>query len=138
MIEITLDYPPSVNHLYEHGTDKKIKTKDALAWEEAALWDIKQQTHGKKIDKSSETIVIILARADKRRTDYDNPLKEINDVLKKAGLIEDDRQFDCAIVLMGLSETGKNHIRINLIPEEWEKLEIFKTLPRPTKKAKKK
>lgn len=130
MIQLLLDYPPSVNHLYIHGTAKKIKTEEAREWEKAALYDIKNQTHGKLINDDCDTINIILLRADKRRADYDNPLKEINDVLKKAGLIKDDSQITCAVVLKGDSDTGKNYIRVSLIHEDWGLLEIYKSQPK--------
>jgi Holliday junction resolvase RusA-like endonuclease len=59
-------------------------------WEKDAVLEIKRQYHGEPIE-GPVTVDIIFNHADKRVRDCDNPVNSICDMLKKAGVLKDDR-----------------------------------------------
>lgn len=64
------------------------KSEDYCAWLREAGWRVKQQRAGKV--PGVYKIAITAVRPDRRRRDLDNLIKPISDLLKAAGVIEDD------------------------------------------------
>lgn len=85
---INLPFPPSINALWRATGRRVYRTKKYTGWIAQALAEIAvqcpQPVPGRYV------IRISLGRPDKRRRDVDNYGKAISDVLKEAGVIEDD------------------------------------------------
>jgi len=86
---IDLPYPPSANKL--HGTRRdggKYVLPKVRAWREDAAWLLKSQKP--EPIRGRYTIKILIKRPDKRRRDISNLSKEVNDLLVRCGVVEDD------------------------------------------------
>ncbi|SHK20072.1 RusA family crossover junction endodeoxyribonuclease [Thermocrinis minervae] len=94
MIKLTLPFlpvPKSNRYLRKKG-GKVFKPPRVKNWEVRAIWEIKQQYTGEKINKPvSMQVTFILPN--RRKRDIDNMLKSLWDVLEKAGVIENDSQI---------------------------------------------
>jgi len=93
MIEITLPWPPSVNHYWLRRSDGKgVRVSGpGVAFREACQWQVKAQkaAHG----LTGPLVVDIVAfMPDKRRRDLDNILKALLDGLTHSGVWGDDSQ----------------------------------------------
>ncbi len=93
MTEITLPWPPSVNHYWLRRPDGKgvRVSAEGVAFRESCMWQVKAQkaAHG----LTGPLVVDIVAfMPDKRRRDLDNVLKAILDGLTHSGVWADDSQ----------------------------------------------
>jgi len=77
--------PLSVNKIFQ---GRRFKTKEYNAWIEEGLWLLKGQTLRQPPYKIS--IEFYMSKA----SDIDNPVKGTLDLLKKAGIISDDRYIE--------------------------------------------
>lgn len=88
MISLDLPYPPSTNHLFHNAAKGRSRTPRYNAWINEALWMVKQQRPAKIVGVF--TLLIVATRPDLRRRDASNLIKPVEDLLVKAGVIEDD------------------------------------------------
>lgn len=90
MIEITLPYPPSGNHMWKHAKGRHYLTDKAVNYYRNVALLVRQQA--KVINIDFEIVVTcVLYPPDKRRRDLDNAWKVIADSLTKAGVWQDDK-----------------------------------------------
>lgn len=94
MVELTLPYPPSTNHLWIRARKGMRKSPAYVAWLTEAGWIAKSQRPGSV--KGPYKLSIQVPRPDKRRRDIDNTIKPISDLLASIGVIRDD--CDCEMV----------------------------------------
>lgn len=101
MTTIVLPTPPSSNALYRNTTAReralfarrgfkakmRVKTDRYATWLQAAGWEIKRQRPAPI--KGFYAITVTVGR--KSRADLNNLVKAVEDLLKKQGVIEDDK-----------------------------------------------
>ena len=88
-----------------------VSSKNHAEWEVSALWQLK----GKPAIKTyPTTISCIFYNKDKRRRDNSNMLDSVQDVLVKAGILEDD---NCWLLDVGglHSELDKQNPRVEIL-----------------------
>ena len=88
-VKLTLPVPPSTNNLYRGGP--RYKTDEYKAWIHDAGWLVRAQHPGSLPDKVPLRCKVELPIPRKRDTDN---LKAIGDLLKRLGIIGDDRWID--------------------------------------------
>jgi len=134
MIELTLPWPPSVNHYKKVG--KLIKTKTGKMYQQRVntnetkmfYWNVYQEVKKRmpkegSIFRRSETIgvelYIEMSPPSERRWDVDNRLKVLLDSLVRAMVLADDSQIQKLIVLkMPMIANGKILLRISEYDKE--------------------
>ena len=85
--------PLSVNQVWQ---GRRFKTPAYKAFEEEVLYFLR----GKKFKKTKGPLEVyyVFSLKNHKRTDYDNLIKPLQDILVKAGLIADDRLIYRAVV----------------------------------------
>ena len=101
-IVLSIPFPVSANAMYRNAA-KTLKSKEYRAWIKAAAWTVATQTRTRITGPYKLTLLAV--PPDKRRRDIDNLLKSTNDVLKTAGVIDDDSQ--CRWIEARWVETGE-------------------------------
>ena len=89
MIELTLPYPPSVNATHRAVNRRVILSKRYRDWTLEAECAVAAQIQGKPLIQHYRLWIEATA-PDRRRRDLDNLLKPTSDLLKRAGVIQDD------------------------------------------------
>lgn len=94
MITFSLPFPPGVNNLYPQVKTKtgfrRITSKEYADWQKAAGWMVPRQAKG--VAPKWFRLALIFDRPDTgNRVDLDGRIKATIDLLKKAGVITDDR-----------------------------------------------
>lgn len=90
MIAVTVSLPPSTNNLYFNRTSGgRGKSTAYLKWIKANEWLVAFAAQGKRINGPFR-LVIEVGKPDKRRRDITNLIKPLEDLLKRAGAIQDD------------------------------------------------
>lgn len=103
MVEIILPRPPSINRLWRIGRGRMFRSAEYMAWLDKCEVIIKEA--GIAPVKGPYKLFVRAVRPDKRRRDIDNiGSKAINDLLQKAGVVEDDCL--CQAVLCKWVESG--------------------------------
>lgn len=104
MFSVVIPFPPSANKLWEPGkagkrggvSFKPTMRKSAFyrAWQQHAQLMINTQ-HAKPV-KGHYILYLLMPKIDARHRDIDNLLKASSDIVKHAGLIDDDHLCDAA------------------------------------------
>jgi Holliday junction resolvase RusA-like endonuclease len=83
---VTLPFPPTVNNLFANTPNGRVRTAKYRAWAKAAL------THcrGARRIAGPYRLTVLATRPDSRKRDLSNLLKATEDLLVKAGLVQDD------------------------------------------------
>jgi crossover junction endodeoxyribonuclease RusA len=86
---LNLPYPPTANNLFDNVPRRgRVKSAGYRAWLTEAGWLIKMQKP--EPVRGSYRLTIIATRPDRRARDLGNLEKAVSDLLKAAGVIEDD------------------------------------------------
>ena len=106
MLELTLPYPPSVNHMYRHSRRGVFLTPEVKQYRSL----VRLMLRGAKVEPVAGDVVleIYLHPPDRRKRDCDNAIKQVQDALqaeKHRGIVvsrhhafEDDSQVKRLIV----------------------------------------
>jgi crossover junction endodeoxyribonuclease RusA len=106
MTELTLDYPPSVNHYWRRVGAKTLISRNGRQYCERVAWQV--HAAGTKKLAGRLSVSIDVHPPDNRRRDLDNVLKALLDACTKAGLWLDDSQIDqLVLVRMPVVKDGK-------------------------------
>lgn len=90
MINITIPYPPSGNHMWKHTRQgKHYLTEKARTYYELVRQAVHTQGRVINIDQAVQ-VHCVLYPPDKRQRDMDNAWKVISDALTKANVWQDD------------------------------------------------
>jgi len=111
MIELTLPWPPSVNHYWQRNANGTMRiSKKGLGFRDCVAWLVAQKNLSAGL--SSPVCVVITAYApDNRRRDLDNIQKALLDSLTHAGVWGDDDQVDDLRIFWARDkQTGKKMI----------------------------
>lgn len=93
MVELTLPWPPSVNHYWRNVGGKTLISAEGRAYRLAVSDQVLLQRGAKQL--AGRLAVQITAHVpDKRRRDLDNLLKGVLDSMTHAGVWLDDSQID--------------------------------------------
>lgn len=92
MIEITLPWPPSVNHYYGSRGNRRFIKKAGVKFRQDVADLVSEQQCAKQEGRLA--LFITVYPPDKRRRDCDNVVKAIQDALQHAGVYDDDCQID--------------------------------------------
>src|SRR5262245_52728743 len=87
-VTIALPMPPSLNGMYATVRGRRVKTKAARRWANAAAWQIKIGAGGHRIDGPWAIGVVLPCSM---KGDPDNRLKAILDAAVASGIVCDDR-----------------------------------------------
>lgn len=93
LVQVMLDWPPTVNHYYTVARGRKILSKAGRSYKETQRWQMKAQRIPVK-SSGRFAVHIHCFPPDRRRRDLDNLLKPILDVLVEYGAITDDADID--------------------------------------------
>lgn len=96
MINLTLPFPPSVNHAWGQCGTRKYLKKSGVEFRRLVSEAVLE--YGKKIDGRIAVFVALHAPT-KRKYDIDNRVKALLDALQIAGVFEDDEQVDMITVI---------------------------------------
>ena len=91
MINLTLPFPPTINHAYGYAGKRKYLKKEGHDFRKAvteAAIEAKAKISGRL------AIFIALYPATRRKFDIDNRVKAVQDALQLAGVFLDDEQVD--------------------------------------------
>lgn len=110
--EITLPWPPSVNHYKRAGRitrtklgkyyQPKVNTEETkrFYWEVWVRIRAAMATEGvKSFCRATISVEVYLYPPDKRKRDLDNPIKALLDSMQKGGLYDDDVQIARLLVI---------------------------------------
>lgn len=90
-LELSLDFPPSVNRLWRVSKAGGMYRSPKYAeWRKATMWDVAAQAKGIKI-KGEYKLTVNVVKPDKRHRDLDNIIKAVSDILESSGVIENDK-----------------------------------------------
>lgn len=111
-IHANLALPPSANRLWRKGRDGQIYIDSKYAaWKKSAAWELAAAYKGAV--RPIQTYSLILHLPEKMRGDIDNRVKAVNDLMKAAGLIVDDRFCrDLTIFRADTVEPGRCHVAV--------------------------
>lgn len=88
-MKVTLPLPPTTNHSYRSGKSGWYKVREAREWEDEAIGTIRRAWKRKTLECP---VYVSIVQFIKFRRDIDGGVKIVNDVLQKAGVIENDTQ----------------------------------------------
>ena len=90
-VEFRLPMPPSTNALYANAPGKgRVKTTRYRSWIDEAGWELKRQLV--PVPHLSGRVAMRIGLSTEARIDFDN-IKAIGDLMKRMGLLDDDRQI---------------------------------------------
>lgn len=116
-VELTMDYPPSVNRLWRTSKSGTVyRSKEYTDWRKKTAWELSIQAKFKQISGAYK-ITVKAVRPDKRRRDLDNLIKSISDVLVAAGVIEDDSLCE-HLEMMWVKDGPACHVTIEGVGDE--------------------
>lgn len=114
MIEITLPWPPSVNHYWRNFKGRMVLSKNGINYRNKVIKCV-QDGNVSKIGKARIAVIIIANPPDRRRRDLDNLCKGVLDGLAYAGVYKDDSQIDDLRVTRANVEKGGS-LNITIYP----------------------
>ena len=119
MIKLSLDMPPSANQRLTRSknSNRLIKSNNYRTWQTQASWQVKSQLQEQNISSpiaSDMLSVMHIVASDRRRRDYDNVAKCINDALQLGGAIKDDALIKCAFSYSSLDREHGGIVQIFL------------------------
>ncbi len=115
-LNVTLPWPPSVNHYWRARGKRRFLSQKARAWHEevGVVLRAQRRRYGGPV-----ALYIMAYPPDRRRRDLDNILKGIQDALVFAGIIKDDHQVaEVHVVRQTPARPGK--VRVVVEPLELE------------------
>lgn len=116
MINLTLNYPPSVNTYWGFHGHRRYLTKKANDFK-AHVSEKVIESCAPKLGKARIELTITLCPPDKRTRDLDNVLKCLIDAICQAGVFDDDEQVDVLMVQRGeITKGGKALVMIEVLP----------------------
>jgi crossover junction endodeoxyribonuclease RusA len=114
-LEITLPWPPSVNHYYLRTRTNVIINKKGKEFREIVYFLLKKFSNKFSFEKRLK-VEIVLFPPNKRKFDLDNRLKGLLDSIEYSGVFVNDEQIDILYVSRGhVVKNGKAEIKIEII-----------------------
>ena len=112
MIELTLPWPPSINHYYGRARNGRVFIKAKGVEFRSRVADIVANA-GKAAETGNLAMFIWVSPPDKRKRDLDNLVKATQDALQEAGCYENDCQIAALHVERGeIQKGGKVFVQI--------------------------
>ena len=117
MINLTLEYPPSVNNYWERSRHGGMRlTDEARTYKKLIKWMLVAKKLGKPLEGRISAKLTVYP-PDRRRRDLDNVLKAVLDAMEGAVYI-DDSQIDVLVIERGrVIKDGKVTVDIEVINE---------------------
>ena len=106
MIELTLPWPPSVNHYFGYGRGQVYLKAKGKEYRQAVVDQIELQLDELKTITEPCKVRIEAWMPDRRTRDIDNICKALLDALTKAGVWEDDSLIDDLRIYRARDENG--------------------------------
>ena len=88
MISLTLPLPPSTNGLFATYGNRRIRTRAYEKWISASWAALAEQSCPSIA--GSYNLALVIQRPDNRKRDLSNYIKAVEDMVVKAGIVEDD------------------------------------------------
>ena len=116
-MELTLPFPPSVNHYYRRVGPRTLISREGREYRRAICGLLAGGGPRKPPTGGRIALAMDAFPPDRRRRDLDNLLKCTQDSLAHAGVFEDDSQIDLLIVRRRRPvKGGKAVIRVDELP----------------------
>ena len=96
-MNLSIPYPPSTNGFYAVVRGRKITSKAGRAWIADAVATIQDQTDSMPMPVFPKRLAVKVTATiyrPQRSGDLSNRIKPVEDVLQKAGVLENDSQID--------------------------------------------
>lgn len=106
MIELTLPYPPTVNHYFGYARGRVYLKAKGKEYRQAVVDQIELQLDELKTITEPCKVRIEAWMPDRRTRDLDNICKALLDALTKAGVWEDDSLIDDLRIYRARDENG--------------------------------
>lgn len=114
MIELKLDYPPSVNHLYATVHNRRVLSKEGRAYKKH-VWITLLLNRAVKFDHEAKLRLTLAAHPpDARRRDLSNLFKIVEDALQDSGCIPNDCQIKQIYASMEVVNRLDPHIKVRV------------------------
>jgi len=114
VIELTLPYPPSVNRTLRAVNGRVILSKRYRDWILEAGRAVAEQLPAQAPVKAYR-LWLEATPPDRRARDLDNLIKPTSDLLKRAGVIEDDSRAKAIIAMWAVEPPVKpGHLRVRI------------------------
>ena len=120
-INITLPWPPSVNHMWKRVGRRVYLSKEAEIFREKVAWIVKKERFSRRIpSKPIEcdcAVMVEYMPPDNRRRDIDNNCKSLLDAMTHSGVWKDDSQVKIMLSLFG-NKVRNGAVEITIQPLE--------------------
>ena len=133
MTQITIyidEPPPSGNRAWRKWNGRMVRSDEFKAWDSLALWQVKQQAKKFKLPDPAYWGTMLYVPRSKTRVDVDNVAKACHDMLRKTGVVPDDRYL---VSTSQFYYTG-DKFRVDI---SWEPLETWIPIMNPSDALKK-
>jgi len=117
MIELTLPFPPSVNHYWRRVGARTLISREGRCYREriASILALRRV----RAVPGRLAVRVTVHPPDRRRRDLDNAMKALLDALEHGGAYEDDSQIDHLDIRRGpVVREGKVAVQIEAISSE--------------------
>lgn len=128
MINLSLPMPPSTNSLYRNAPGRgRVKTERYKTWIRAAMNEAMPQRQ-KAIPGPYQMVILLSAESRRTNADATNRIKAPEDLLKRLGLITDDRYAE-SVAVSWCDKVPAKTCRVLVWPYTAERARIRATAP---------
>ena len=115
MIELTLPFPPSINHYWKHRNIGSSVYISAEGIKYRQIVEIEARKY-ESLGAARVSVYMVLYAPNKRKFDIDNRVKGLFDALTHARLWDDDEQVDELIIRRGDIQKNNGQVKISIVP----------------------
>lgn len=116
LVNLTLPYPPSVNHYWRHTSRGTFLTSRAKSYRSQVILEVRRQLINLVILTGPLSVSIVAHAPDRRRRDLDNLLKATLDAMDHAGVYDDDSQIRKLSLEWGEPIKKLGALQVSIVP----------------------
>lgn len=112
--QISLPYPPTVNHYYGHSKSGRVYLREAGKQYRKDVATVVAMSKRKRFEGARVAVHAIIYAPDRRRRDLDNTGKALFDSITHAGIWDDDSQIDDLRITRGKVMKGEGMVTVRI------------------------